>query len=114
MTGSGLRTDDRGGAVVSPVPVQSVPVASTQGTGIADDQGRLVRRGSEHANELRSEGSSVFMLHSFRFDRKGIVLETVHNHGHTRHSTRDIMPSGAAQEDTNQLNRSSLSAPDFS
>ena len=50
----------------------------------------------------------------FAVDRKGIVLETVHNHGHTRHSTRDIMPSGAAQEDTNQLNRSSLSAPDFS
>lgn len=51
---------------MSPVPVQSVPVASTQGTGITDDQGKLVRRGSEHANELRSEGSSVFMLHLFR------------------------------------------------
>lgn len=67
MTGSGLRTNDRGDAVVSPVPVQSVPVASTQGTGITDDQGRLVRRGSEHANELRSEGSSVFMLHPFHY-----------------------------------------------
>jgi len=37
-----------------------------------------------------------------------LALEVIHDHGHTRHNARDIMPSGATQEDTNQLNRLSF------
>lgn len=37
-----------------------------------------------------------------------LALEVIHDHGHMRHNARDIMPSGAAQEDTNQLNRVSF------
>ena len=34
-----------------------------------------------------------------------LALEVIHDHGYTRHNARDIMPSGATQEDTNQLDR---------
>jgi len=32
-----------------------------------------------------------------------LVCEVIHNHGHMRHNACNIMPSGATQEDTHQL-----------
>lgn len=47
-------------------------------------------------------------IHSCKDDLDSIsVLEEIHQRGHTKHDARDAMPSGATQEDTNQLNRES-------
>ncbi|KAJ3567266.1 hypothetical protein NP233_g6479 [Leucocoprinus birnbaumii] len=89
--GSGARTADRGAttAVSSSVPGQAAPVVSGRGVGTTVDRDRLVSRGSERSSSI---------------SRRSDVLEEAHQRGHSKFSARDTMPSGATQEDTNQLN----------
>lgn len=49
--------------------------------------------------------NAIVLGNQLNSDDVDLVLEDVHEFGHTKYSDRDAMPSGVTQEDTNQLNR---------